>query len=121
MPASGKMLKNKAQKANREAGVGDAQGRMPSRVKATEVMGRCTKCFTEIRMTKTNTEGKAHVEGKHAGMTFAECFPGQFDPTAAAAPEAVDASTLAAAAPAVAAAAPKKKKKSDLSFLDASL
>lgn len=132
MPASSKMLKNKAQKANREAGIGDAQGRMPSRVKAPEVNAKCTKCFLEIRMSKTNTEAKAHVESKHAGIAFSECFPGQFDPTAAPA-VASAAPAVASAAPAVASAAPavaegsaaaaakKKKKAADLSFLDASL
>lgn len=35
MPASKKGLKKQEQKKNREAGVGDAQGRLPSRVKVT--------------------------------------------------------------------------------------
>ena len=126
MPASGKMLKNKAQKANREAGIGDAQGRLPSRVKAAEVNGRCTKCFVEIRMTKTNTEAKMHCDSKHPGVAFAECFPGQFDPTAvAAAPAATAAPAAAPTTTTTSTAAPaeakKKKKKQDLSFLDASL
>lgn len=127
MPASSKMLKNKAQKANREAGIGDAQGRLPSRVKAPEVNASCTKCLLSIRMSKTNTEAKMHVEAKHAGLSFAECFPGQFDPTVSAAPApAVGSSTTATATTvskpaATDASAAKKKKKQDLSFLDASL
>lgn len=85
MPASKKMLKNKEQKANREAGIGDAQGRKPSQVKKAEVSASCTKCMTAIRMTKTNTEAKMHVESKHTGVLFSECFPGQYDPTVAVA------------------------------------
>jgi hypothetical protein len=142
MPASSKMLKNKAQKANREAGIGDEKGRMPSRVKTEEVQGVCAKCFTAIRMTKTNTEAQMHTENKHPGVPFAECFPGKFDPTSAAAPAAataadapaaggkIDVDQVRAAAREARAIAeggtPKdqkkpKKKKEDLSFLDAAL
>jgi hypothetical protein len=85
MPASKKMLKNKEQKANREAGIGDAQGRRPSQVKKPEVTANCTKCMTGLRMTKTNADAKMHVDSKHPGVPFADCFPGQYDPTAAAA------------------------------------
>ena len=123
MPASSKMLKNKAQKANRQAGLGDADGRLPSRVKAAEVTGVCEKCRAPIRMTAKNVEAKAHVENKHPGEKFADCFPGAFDPTVATTAAAPAASAVAAPA-AAAAAAPvekKKKKKEDLSFLDASL
>jgi hypothetical protein len=117
MPASGKMLKNKEQKANRAAGIGDADGRMPSRVKATEVQGRCTICSSEIRMTKKNIEARAHFESRHPTSSFAVCFPGQFDPTVAA-PEPTEEEKIAAKA----ASAPKKKAAGgDLSFLDASL
>ncbi len=117
------MLKNKAQKENREAGIGDAQGRLPSRVKAAEVQGSCQKCFMAIRMTAKNIEAKQHVDSKHPGETFATCFPGASDPTAAAATEpavaaVVDNTAAAAAAPV---AEKKKKKKDDLSFLDAAL
>ena len=49
MPASGKMLKNKAQRDNRAAGIGDEQGRLPSRVKAPNVNLKCTQCQQEIR------------------------------------------------------------------------
>ena len=121
MPASSKMLKNKQQKANREAGIGDADGRIPSRVKAEEVNGICQKCFTAIRMTAKNVEALQHCNSKHAGNTFAECFPGANDPTVVV-EVVVDAraEAAAAAAPAVKAAAPKKKKE-DLSFLDAGI
>ncbi len=75
MPASGKMLKNQQYAKNRELGIGDASGRLPSRVKPEEKNARCTICGIEIRMTKTNTEIKQHAESKHPKSTFAECFP----------------------------------------------
>ena len=134
MPASGKMLKSRQQAANRAAGIGDEQGRLPSRVKAVEVMVKCTNCGQEIRATKTNTEARQHAESKHPTFTFAMCFPGAFDPTApvVAATAAAATSTSASAdadltkemtglkVDAAPAAAPKKKK-DDLSFLDAAL
>jgi hypothetical protein len=52
MPASGKMLKKREHAANKLAGIGDADGRIPSRVKAPNVNISCSQCFTEIRMTK---------------------------------------------------------------------
>ena len=82
MPASGKILKNKKQAANRAAGIGDEKGRLPSKVKPVEVMATCTICRASLRMTKTNTEAKNHAESKHPSNAFAICFPGQFDPTA---------------------------------------
>ena len=97
---------------------------MPSRVKAAEVMAKCTICSTEIRMTKTNTEARQHSESKHPSSTFAICFPGHFDPTAPTtatpAPAAATSSSSATAAP-TAAPAKKKAAKADLSFLDASV
>lgn len=129
MPASHKMLKNKEQKANRALGVGDEQGRMPSRVKVAETMGRCSICSSEIRMTKKNIEARAHYDSRHPTSTFAICFPGHFDPTIAIVEPEKEAAV--AAAPAAAAAdaevkpaapvVPKKKPAQDLSFLDAAL
>lgn len=81
MPASGKMLKNAKYKANIEAGIGDASGRMPSKVVRECVMASCTICMTAIRMTSTNIEAKTHYEMRHGDKTYAICFPGQFDPT----------------------------------------
>ncbi len=90
---------------------------MPSRVKATEVMAKCSFCSQEIRTTKKNIEVKAHWESRHPTSTFAICFPGAFDPTIVVAAE-----VSSEAAPAVAAVvAPKKKKTDDLSFLDSAL
>eukprot|EP00597_Dinobryon_sp_UTEXLB2267_P000546 CAMPEP_0170062684 /NCGR_PEP_ID=MMETSP0019_2-20121128/3819_1 /TAXON_ID=98059 /ORGANISM="Dinobryon sp., Strain UTEXLB2267" /LENGTH=134 /DNA_ID=CAMNT_0010268895 /DNA_START=49 /DNA_END=453 /DNA_ORIENTATION=+ len=124
MPASGKMLKSREQAANRAAGIGDENGRLPARVKAAEVLARCTICSHEIRMTKKNVEAKSHFESKHPTSTFAICFPGQVDPTVpgfnpegttAAKPSGTTstASTAPVAAP--------KKKVDDLSFLDSAL
>jgi Zinc-binding len=122
MPASHKMLKNKEQKANRALGVGDEQGRMPSRVKVAETMGRCSICSTEIRMTKKNIEARAHYDSRHPTSTFAICFPGHFDPTIVVVEPEKEAGVVAdvavkPAAPVV----PKKKPAQDLSFLDAAL
>ena len=64
MPASNKILKAKQQAANREAGIGDENGRLPSRVKPANVMVCCAICRMEIRMTRTNSEAKAHAESK---------------------------------------------------------
>jgi hypothetical protein len=135
MPASNKMLKSRQHAANRAAGIGDEDGKLPARIKPANVNCRCTKCMQEIRMTKTNTEAKAHVESKHPTVSFAECFPGQFDPTVStsvAAPttttsDSTTSSTSMMTASATstetpAATAPKKtKKKEDLSFLDAAV
>lgn len=117
MPASGKMLKSRQQAANRAAGIGDEQGRLPSRVKAAAVMANCTQCMTEIKMTKTNTEAKTHWEARHPACTFATCFPGQFDPTVAPVPvvggggESKTGGTTTK----------KAAKTNDLSFLDDAL
>lgn len=124
MPASGKMLKSRQQAENRANGIGDEQGRLPSRVKAAEVMLKCTMCGQEIRATKTNTEAKSHWDSKHPTSTFAVCFVGAFDPTVpvaasvAVANPVPELSGLKIAAPAV---EKKKKPKEDLSFLDAAL
>ena len=112
------MIKSREQKQNRELGIGDEQGRIPSRVKAAEVMARCTVCSQEIRATKKNVEAKAHWESRHPTLTFAACFPGIFDPTA---PGAVEEKEESAPVAAAAAPAPKKKAAADLSFLDAAL
>ena len=98
MPASHKMLKSREQAKNRAAGIGDEQGRLASRVKPAEVMARCTICSLEIRITKKNIEAKAHFESRHPSSTFAECWPGCFDPTvvAVATPPAPSASASAA-------------------------
>ena len=134
MPASKKILRNKEQAANRAAGIGDEQGRLPHNEKAAEVMAKCTLCSQEIRMTKRNVEAKAHFESRHPTSTFALCWPGQFDPSVVAAAttdgvreeKKLDKDFIraeAAKARAIAeGAAPKMKKKTeDLSFLDAAL
>lgn len=98
---------------------------MPSRVKAEEKMAKCTVCGQEIRVTKTNTEHKTHFENRHGTSTFAACFPGIFDPTAAPLPTAAVESAGSGSTSTVAAIAAEpvkpKKKKEDLSFLDAAL
>ena len=128
MPASGKMLKSRQQAENRANGIGDEQGRLPSRVKAPEVMLKCTMCGQEIRATKTNTEAKSHWDSKHPQSTFAVCFVGAFDPTIPVASSATASVATANPVPelgglkiAAPVAEKKKKPKEDLSFLDAAL
>ena len=76
MPASKKMLRNQDQKANREAGIGDAQGRLPKEsFKKVEVNLPCSICKQVFRMTEKNIEANAHVDSKHPKSTFAVCFP----------------------------------------------
>jgi hypothetical protein len=74
MPESNKAAKRRTQKANREAGLGDAQGRLV-REKEPPKMMSCTVCHQEMKITKTNTELTMHSESKH-GKTLDVCFPG---------------------------------------------
>jgi len=95
-------------------------GRLPNRVKVEATVASCTMCQMPIRMSKSNTDARLHVENKHPTAAFATCFPGQFDPTAPGAIVAAEPAAVAAAP--VAAPAPKVVKKSaDLSFLDDAL
>ena len=73
MPESHKAEKRREQKNNVLAGIGDATGRIV-RVKADAIMLPCTVCQQPMKATKTNTELKAHAEGKHS-KTLDECFP----------------------------------------------
>jgi len=73
MPESHKAEKRRHQKANRAAGIGDADGRIV-RVKEAPKISRCTVCSVELKITKTNTEIIAHAENKH-GKTIDVCFP----------------------------------------------
>jgi hypothetical protein len=75
MPESHKAERRRAQKQNKLAGIGDADGRIPSRVKEPPKMIPCSVCQQEMKCTKTNTELKAHAEGKHA-KTIEVCIPG---------------------------------------------
>ena len=81
-------------------------------------MIKCTQCSTEIRATKKNIEALSHFQSRHPTFTFAACFPGAFDPTAAPVPS--ETSSSSSSAPVVA-QAPKKKSTEDLSFLDSAL
>ncbi len=77
MPASHKMLKRREQAENQAAGLGDKDGRMPSKAVKVIVMAKCTQCGLEVRTTTTNTELKSHATSKHPKATYAACFPGQ--------------------------------------------
>merc|ERR1711972_1160954 len=76
MPASKKTLRNQQQKKNRQAGIGDAQGRIASSTKEANVMATCTVCRMQLRMIKNNKQAAVHVTSKHPGKAFGECFPG---------------------------------------------
>merc|ERR1712018_247292 len=77
MPASKKTLRGQQQRANIAAGIGDASGKVPSRTKTENVMGTCKICKQQIRMVKQNVQAKAHVDSKHSGKKWADCFPDQ--------------------------------------------
>lgn len=74
-------------------------------------------------MTKTNTEARVHTESKHSAFTFAQCFPGQFDPTIVVATpvSAPSPSPTTSTSSAPTETKKKVKKAEDLSFLDASI
>jgi Zinc-binding len=150
MPESHKAEKRRVQKANREAGIGDAAGRIvrvkvsciartlqhvyhhhmknlrlpllnvaisvsdrPCAVKQdAPTMVKCTVCGIELRVTKSNTELKAHSEGKHSS-TMDACFPEAAAHAAAAAAAAAVPSSGSGSAKAAA----KPKKDNDLSAL----
>ena len=119
MPASSKMLKSREQAKNRAAGIVDKDGRMPSKPAPVQNFVNCAVCMGELKMSKSNADARIHCDSKHPTHTFAQCFPGQFDPTvvAAAAPAAAEA-----AKPAVQVQGPGKAKKSDdMSFLQEAL
>lgn len=76
MPASKKTLRNQQQKKNQAAGIGDEKGRLPAQTKEANVMAACTICKQQIRMVKKNAQAAAHVDSKHSGKKFEDCFPG---------------------------------------------
>ena len=76
MPASKKTLRAQQQKKNQAAGLGDEKGRMPGQDKKENVMAVCTICKQQIRMIKKNEQAKQHVDNKHSGKKFEDCFPG---------------------------------------------
>ena len=121
MPASNKMLKSREHAKNRELGIGDENGKIPARVKPANVMGKCTKCMAEIRMTSTNTEAREHFTSRHPTSTFAECFPGHFDPTAVVAATPTESQGAESAPVPVAQPVKKAAPKQDLSFLNEAL
>lgn len=104
-----------------------------------EVSFVCSKCMNSFRQTKTNAEAAQHRESRHPTCTFAECFPGQFDPASASQPAEVATEGASSSSGGkmdidrVRAEARQKrsvaegggvkpaKKGDDLSFLDASL
>jgi len=132
MPGSEKILKNREYAANRAAGIGDKDGRLPAHVKSAEVVLRCKVCSADIRATKRNIEAGAHASSKHPTMTFQECFPGATlpdtrdkDKDGGGEKKKVDIDKVAQTKSIVEGGQSrgdkkmKKKKKEDLSFLSA--
>jgi len=76
MPESHKAERRRVQKSNRAAGIGDEDGRIPVRVKDPGTLLKCLICLSEFKVTKTNTELKAHALGKHGKAAYEEVFPG---------------------------------------------
>ena len=52
MPGSNKTERNRQLKANRDAGLGDEMGRLPSRVKDAGTILTCEVCKAELKCTK---------------------------------------------------------------------
>ena len=75
MPESNKGANARRLKANRAAGIGDADGRLPARHKTEAILLCCAICKSEMKVTKTNTELQRNAEGKH-NKTLEECFVG---------------------------------------------
>lgn len=76
MAGSKKTERNRVQKANRAAGIGDETGRIPARVKDAGTTIICLVCKAELKCTKSNTEMKNHALSKHGKANYEECFPG---------------------------------------------
>jgi hypothetical protein len=115
MPASSKMLKSREQAKNRAAGVGDKDGKMPHKPAAVQNFVNCTVCCGQLKMSKSNIDAKIHCESKHPGVPFAQCFPGQFDPTAPVEVAVAEKPVAQVQGPG------KAKKVQDMSFLQDAL
>ena len=74
MPLGGKALKRREQAKDAKNGVvrDELALRKAANAKADV---HCTVCAVAFKLTKRNVDQRAHVESKHPGKTFAECFP----------------------------------------------
>ena len=74
MPLGGKALKRRQQAEDAKNGVvrDELALRKAANAKADV---HCTVCAVAFKLTKRNVDQRAHVESKHPGKTFAECFP----------------------------------------------
>ena len=68
MPGSNKTERNRQLKANRDAGLGDEMGRLPSRVKDAGTILTCEVCKAELKCTKC--EWKSYVLTYHNNMNI---------------------------------------------------
>merc|ERR1712146_237037 len=62
------------QAANAKAGIVTDDIKNRKEAKAKPEMA-CSVCQTVFKVTVKNADAKQHVESKHAGKTFDECFP----------------------------------------------
>jgi hypothetical protein len=74
MPESNGAAKRRIQKANRVAGIGDADGKMV-REKAAKPECKCTVCGQVVVITKSGADLKNHIDSKHS-ESMEVCFPG---------------------------------------------
>ena len=74
MPLGGKALKRREQAKDAKNGIvrDELALRKAANAKADV---HCTVCAVAFKLTKRNVDQRAHVESKHPGKTFAECFP----------------------------------------------
>merc|ERR1712060_251052 len=75
MPLGGKALKKREQNENAKAGIVTDDKVLRKQATAKEDVV-CTICKQSFKVTKKNTDQKAHADSKHPKSTFAECFPG---------------------------------------------
>ena len=70
MPQSTKDLRKLRQKQAAE------RGEVRERQKPPTQFTVCSICKLQIRLSKKNVELVQHVDSKHPGHTFEQCFPG---------------------------------------------
>ena len=71
MPGSNKTERNRQLKANRDAGLGDEMGRLPSRVKDAGAILTCEVCKAELKCTKCKCISYIYI---HHNMNISCCY-----------------------------------------------
>eukprot|EP00727_Mastigamoeba_balamuthi_P008911 m51a1_g4642 hypothetical protein (79) ;mRNA; f:348030-348340 len=75
MPQSTKGLRKLRQRQAEERG--EVHGKAAARSKPATEFAVCTICKVQMRLSKRNIDLVQHVDSKHPGKTFDECWPGQ--------------------------------------------